>query len=60
MKNISECDVVVIGAGVRKDDDHFLLFETLINTVKNTAPNAAIAFNSLPTDTIEAIHRWVS
>lgn len=51
-------DVVLIGAGVRKDDDHFLLFETLINVVHRTAPGARIAFNTGPTDSDKAVQRW--
>ena len=51
--------VVLIGAGVRKDDDHFLLFERLVNTVHEHAPGARIAFNTGPTDTAAAVARWV-
>lgn len=51
-------DVVLIGAGVRKDDDHFLLFEKLINVVHEYAPRARIAFNTGPTDSDAAVQRW--
>lgn len=51
-------DVVLIGAGVRKDDDHFLVFETLVNVVHEFAPQAKIAFNTGPTDSDLAIQRW--
>ena len=51
-------DVVLIGAGVRKDDDHFLLFEKLVNIVHELAPSARIAFNTGPTDSDAAIQRW--
>lgn len=51
-------DVVLIGAGVRKDDDHFLVFEKLVNVVHEHAPNARIAFNSGPTDSDIAVQRW--
>lgn len=51
-------DVVLIGAGVRKDDDHFLIFETLVNIVHEHAPRARIAFNTGPTDSDAAIQRW--
>lgn len=51
-------DVVLIGAGVRKDDDHFLVFETLVNVVHEHAPKARIAFNTGPTDSDSAIQRW--
>lgn len=51
-------DVVLIGAGVRKDDDHFLLFEKLVNVVHEHAPQARIAFNTGPTDSDVAVQRW--
>lgn len=51
-------DVVMIGAGVRKDDDHFLVFEHLVNTIHEHAPQARIAFNTGPTDSAAAIQRW--
>jgi DNA-binding LacI/PurR family transcriptional regulator len=51
-------DVVLIGAGVRKDDDHFLVFEKLVNVVHEYAPQARIAFNTGPTDSDAAIQRW--
>lgn len=51
-------DVVLIGAGVRKDDDHFLIFEKLLNVVHEFAPQARIAFNTGPTDSDAAIQRW--
>ena len=49
-----EC--VVIGGGVRNQLD---LFEQVVNLVHRHAPDAAIAFNSTPTDTFEAAARWV-
>ncbi|MEM1429471.1 MAG: hypothetical protein AAGG09_08430 [Pseudomonadota bacterium] len=52
-------DVVMIGAGVRRDDDHFLVFEQLVNVVHRHAPQAHIAFNTGPTDSDAAIQRWV-
>jgi len=51
-------DVVLIGAGVRKNDDHFLIFESLVNVVHEHAPTARIAFNTGPTDSDAAIKRW--
>ena len=51
-------DVVMIGAGVRKDDDHFLIFEKLVNIVHEHAPNTHIAFNTGPKDSDVAIQRW--
>lgn len=51
-------DVVMIGAGVRKDDDHFLVFEKLVNVIHEHAPTARIAFNTGPTDSDAAVQRW--
>ncbi len=51
-------EVVVIGAGVRTDPDHFRLFEKVINVVHTEAPAARIAFNTNPFDTVEAVRRW--
>jgi len=50
---------VVIGAGARVPPVHFLLFEKLINVVHARAPQTKIAFNTSPTDTVEAVQRWV-
>lgn len=51
-------DIVLIGAGVRRDEDHMLLFERLVNIVHRHAPAARICFNSGPTDSSEAVLRW--
>ena len=51
-------EVVVIGAGVRADPDHLLLFEQMINTIVKELPGCRIAFNTLPFDTVEAVKRW--
>ncbi|KXF81676.1 hypothetical protein [Enterovibrio coralii] len=51
-------DCVLIGAGVRRDDDHFLTFEKLVNAVHKAAPQATICFNTNPSDTADAIKRW--
>lgn len=52
-------DVVVIGAGLRVALPHFLLFEKLINVVHASAPAAKISFNTKPTDTLDAVRRWL-
>jgi len=52
-------DCIVIGAGVRELPEYFLLFEKIINLVHQNAPASKICFNSKPTDTIEAIKRWI-
>lgn len=51
-------DLVIVGAGIRTDPDHFLLFEKIINIIHQKVPNAPIAFNTNPFDTIDAINRW--
>lgn len=51
-------DVIMIGAGVRKDEEHFLLFERLINVIHECAPSSKIAFNTRPTDSDVAVRRW--
>jgi hypothetical protein len=53
-----EC--VVIGGGIRASDDEvFLLFEQVVNSVRRHAAGAAIAFNSTPEDTFAAAARWI-
>lgn len=50
---------ILIGAGVRTDSEEFLLFEKLINVVHEHAPRARICFNTGPTDSVDAVQRWV-
>ncbi|HEU4940803.1 MAG TPA: hypothetical protein VFT97_04230 [Candidatus Eisenbacteria bacterium] len=50
-------DCVLIGAGVRTNPSNFLLFEKLINVVHQHAPQAKFCFNTLPSDTAEAVKR---
>jgi hypothetical protein len=52
-----EC--VVIGGGVRRAEERLELFERIVNLVRRHAPDAAIAFNSTPSDTYEAAARWI-
>ena len=52
-------DCVLIGAGVRKVDEHFIVFEKLVNAVHRSAPSAKICFNTGPTDSVDAVKRWV-
>ena len=52
-------DCIVIGAGIRTIAGSFLLFEKLINVVHTNAPQAKLCFNTLPTDTVEAVQRWL-
>lgn len=52
-------DAVMIGAGIRTMPPYALLFETLVNAVHETAPQARFAFNTNPADTAEAVQRQV-
>jgi hypothetical protein len=52
-------DCVLIGAGVRTIPNNFLLFEKLINVVHEHAPQAKLCFNTKPSDTAEAVQRWL-
>ena len=54
-----EYGCVIIGAGVRANPKYFLLFEKLVNVVHELAPKARIGFNTKPTDTAEAVQRWL-
>ena len=55
----STFDCILIGAGIRTLPKHFLLFEKLINVVHQNAPKAKLCFNTKPSDTAEAVQRWV-
>lgn len=50
---------MLIGAGVRTDDEYVLLFETLLNVVHTHASKAKICFNTGPFDSVNAVQRWV-
>jgi len=52
-------DCVLIGAGVRTNPSHLMLFEQLINVVHEHAPHAKLCFNQLPSDIAEAVKRWL-
>jgi hypothetical protein len=52
-------DFIMIGAGVRTTPSNFILFEKLINVVHEHAPNSKICFNTKPSDTMEALQRWM-
>lgn len=52
-------DGVVIGNGIRSIQGNFILFERLVNEIHAGAPSAKIIFNTSPTDTDEAIKRWL-
>lgn len=50
-------DIVLIGAGLRTDPDHLSLFVTVLNLVRQYAPQAKIAFNTSPQDSVDAVER---
>jgi hypothetical protein len=52
-------DCIMIGTGIRAIPTHFILFEKLINLVHEHAPHARFCFNTKPTDTAEAVRRWI-
>ena len=52
-------DCILIGFGIRNDPEEFPLFEKMVNTVHQHAPNAKICFNTGPTDLAGAIRRWL-
>jgi len=52
-------DCVVIGGGMRLPPKGLVLFETVINIIHKSAPNATIAFNTKPEDTADAAARQV-
>ena len=55
-----EVDCVVIGGGLRVPPRSLPLFERVLNAVHRAAPQAAIAFNTTPQDTADAVARWRS
>jgi hypothetical protein len=50
---------VVIGAGIRVVPPYLFLFEKILNVVHRSASQARICFNTRPTDTLEAVQRWI-
>ena len=52
-------DCVVIGGGLRVPAKGLGLFEKALNAIHHGAPLAAIAFNTKPEDTADAVARWI-
>jgi hypothetical protein len=52
-------DCVVIGNGLRTPPAQLLLFERVLNLVHELARESRIAFNTKPSDTVEAAQRWI-
>jgi hypothetical protein len=53
----ADYDCVVIGGGIRLPPKSLALFETAVNIIHKSAPNATIAFNTRPEDTADAAAR---
>jgi hypothetical protein len=54
-----EFDCIMVGAGIRGLPQHTLMFEKIINTIHQKAPSSKICFNTNPSDTVEAVLRWI-
>jgi hypothetical protein len=52
-------DCVVIGAGMRLPPRSLMMFEAVINAVHRNAPDTAIAFNTSPESSADAVDRWL-
>ena len=50
-------DCVLVGGGIRRNEDRLKLFELIVNLVHRHAPGAAIAFNRALDDVVEAVER---
>ncbi|AWN37166.1 hypothetical protein [Methylobacterium radiodurans] len=50
-------DCLVIGAGIRSWARHLAVFEAVLNAAREAAPSTAIAFNTRPQDSAEAVER---
>lgn len=57
--NEENYDGIVIGNGIRSITSNFILFEQIINVVHTNAPKSKIIFNTLPSNTDEAVKRWL-
>lgn len=57
--NKKSYDGVVIGNGIRSITANFILFEQIINAVHAYAPKSKIIFNTRPSNTDEAVKRWL-
>jgi hypothetical protein len=54
-------DCIMVGAGVRILPQHTFVFEKIMNVIhQKTPPSSKICFNTNPSDTVEAVLRWVS
>jgi hypothetical protein len=49
--------VAMIGAGLRMAPEHTLLFERLVNVLRDISPGITFCFNTTPEDTVDALRR---
>jgi hypothetical protein len=52
-------DCILIAAGIRMVPSNSPLFEKLVNVAHSNAPQAKLCFNTKPSDTAEAVMRWI-
>lgn len=50
---------IIVGAGLRLPPPYLKLFEKVINVIHERAPRSKICFNTSPSDSLEAVRRWV-
>ena len=53
-------DCVMIGAGLRQPGERLILFEKVLNLIHRLAPQASICFNTNPSDSADAVRRWIA
>ena len=51
--------LAMIGAGVRLQPEHTVLFEPIINVLHEAAPDIRLCFNTSPETTTDALRRWI-
>ena len=59
MLKSAKYDCVLVGAGVRAVKANLLCFEKVVNVICEFAGGARVCFNTNPTDSAEAVKRWV-
>jgi len=53
-------DVAMIGAGLRMAPEHTVLFERLVNVLRDISPGITFCFNTSPEDTVDALRRGLA
>ncbi|MDG3581200.1 hypothetical protein [Galbibacter pacificus] len=57
--NNNRFDCIMIGAGIRMINAHLFLLEKIINVIHSNAAQSKICFNTRPSDSYEAVLRWI-